>query len=510
VRVVAIAVAVLFVPVARADEPLSRREKGDLAIRARAILKKHCLECHGGAESRGRLAVLNHSRLIAGGNPVPFVAPGQDAASQIIQFLEEGSMPPGDRPRPTDQEIQTLKAWIRAAAPSYPRAFDDRATLEAMLADLQHHAGDAAHLRYFSLAHLIRDDEPLPDLKKVEFDLQRALLWCGVKPPGGKPAAEPVDGTATLFRFDVRHAGWDFGALFSRSPRGGLTGIYTLTPYDVILLEYPHGFGVARDDPFAGRLDEYLQSAGLARPIPFLRADWLAEKLAMKAPLADDIRSLAGLATALKEAGSPELGKEENMPCGPATRPFGGKNPVPPAPRAESNRPILPLTAWYSGDCESNAPAVSIGFSAVDASGKNLTSIRAGDQFRLKVTTDRKINFVLLSIFADGDVDVLRTKQGGFLEAGNHTLTPENRGAFVISGIVTGEEKAAEYFVLIASPDLEQKLPVPIMVRSRHVDSPDGREKGCFRIHRYVFDRDAKFDQTRAVRRVVALTVTQK
>ena len=87
----------------RADETLTRREKGDLAIKARAILKKHCFECHGGPDSRGTIQVLEYSRLVATGpNPVPFVAPAKAADSQIVQFLEDGSMPPGDRPRPTE------------------------------------------------------------------------------------------------------------------------------------------------------------------------------------------------------------------------------------------------------------------------------------------------------------------------------------------------------------------------------------------------------------------------
>jgi mono/diheme cytochrome c family protein len=499
---------VLFAPTGRADETLTRREKGDLAIRARAILKKHCLECHGGAESRGRIAVLNHARLLATGpNPVPFVAPGQETGSQIIQFLEDGSMPPGDRPHPTEDEIKTLREWIRAAAPSYPRDFDDRATLEAMLADVQEHVADAPHLRYFSLAHLIRDDAPLPDLKAVENNLQRALVWCGVKPPAGMAAAEPVDGTATLFRFDVRLAGWDNRELFYRSPRGGLTDIYRLTPYDLILLEYPHGFGVATEDPIARRLDEYLSAAGLSRRVPFLRADWLAEKLAVKAPLADDLRSLRELGEALKKAGSPELGKEEKMPCGPATRPFAARNPAPPAPKAEAVRPILPLSAWYSGDCQAVQPPAAVSMEPVDPGGKTLTTMPAGTKFRLKVTTDRRVNFVLLNVFADGDVAILRTKQAGFLEAGAHFLSPENVGAFVMTGAPTGEAKANEYFVLLASTE---KFEPPIVVRSRHSDGPDCREKGNYPIFRFVFDGDAKFDQSLVVRKVVAVTITEK
>jgi hypothetical protein len=499
----------LLAPPAQAEEALTRREKGDLAIKARAILKKHCLECHGGTESRGTVQVLNHARLVATGpNPVLFVSPGEDKDSQIIQFIEEGSMPPGDRPRPTEEETRTLKEWIRASAPSYPRDFDDRSTIEAMLADLDQHAEEAPHLRYFSLAHLIRDDEPLPDLEKVEFNLQRALTWCGVKPPPGKPAAEPVDGTATLFRFDVRLAGWDFGELFYHSPRSGRSGIYPLKPYDLILLEYPHGFGLTGDDPIAKRLDEYFTTAGIARRVPCLRADWLAEKLAKNAPLADDLRGLGELATALQKSGSPELGKEEKMPCGPATRPFAAKNPAPPAPRAEAVRSILPLSAWYTGDCQANAPSFSLGIAPVDMGGKTLTTMRTDTKYRFKVTTDRRVNFVLLSVYADGDVGIVPTRQGGvLLEAGDHFLSPENSGAFVMTTPPTGESTATEYFVLLASIE---KLPTPVVIRSRHSDGPDCREKGFYPIFRFVLDGDAKFDQSRIVRKVVAVTVTDK
>src|SRR5207237_7053334 len=126
------------------------------------------------------------------------------AASQVIQFLEDGSMPPGDRPRPTDEEVDILKKWVAANAPSYPVAFDDDTTLRVMFDDLETHAADAPHLRYFSFAHLVREDGPVPDLRAEEGKLHRALVGCGVKKP-----PEPVDDTATLFRFDTRKAGWD-------------------------------------------------------------------------------------------------------------------------------------------------------------------------------------------------------------------------------------------------------------------------------------------------------------
>jgi hypothetical protein len=499
---------------ARAAGELTRREKGDLAIKARAILKKHCFECHGGSESRGTIQVLDHSRLVAAGpNPVPFVAPDKAAGSQIIQFLEEGSMPPGDRPRPSNEEIQTLKEWIACTAPSYPAAFDDRTTLNAILNDLQQHADQAPNLRYFSLAHLIKDDADLPNLKKVEFDLQKALTWCGVKPPAGKLPAEPVDGTATLFRFDVRHAGWDNHELFFRSPKGGNADIYRLTPYDLILLEYPHAVTLPPADALAERLNSYVQAARLARPAPFLRADWLAEKVARLTPLADDLKSLGELSAALQKQNPRELGKERNMPCGPATRAFAAKNPVPAAPKAESARPVLPLTAWYSGDCQANAPAFALTVEAIDVGGKTVKEIAPGAPFRLKVTTDRKVNFVLLNVFANRDVEILRTKQGGFLEAGQHFLVPpaeggKAAGGFKIPGILTGEKQANEYFVLLASTE---KITPPTIVRSRHAaGNPDCMDEKRYPIYRFIFDTDAKFDQSMVVRKVIAITVTEK
>ena len=493
----------------RGDDTLSRRERGDLAIKARAILKKHCFECHGGPESRGTIKVLDHSGMIANApNPLPFVAPGKAATSLVIQFLEDGSMPPGDRTRPTNEDIKTLKEWVQATAPSYPFDFNDAATLDVMLRDLDNRPDDAPHLRYFSLAHLIREGAELPDLKKAESELYRSLTWCGVKPPPGKLAAEPVDDSATLFRFDVRHAGWDNRELFYRSPKDGKPDMYRITPYDVILLEYPFASALDPADGIAKKLDAYFTKTQLALRVPFLRADWVAERLAMKAPLADDIRSLNELATALKKENSPELGKEAKIPCGTPSRAFAGKNPVPAAEKASPARPILPLSAWYTGDCQPDAPQFSLKVEAVDLAGKQLKETNTKTPFRLKVTTDRKIHYVLLMVWADGEAAIQPTKQEGLLEkAGDHFLVPQGKGAFQIPGILTGEAKANEYFVLLASTE---KIPMPTVILSRHSRGPDCLDEKRFPVFRFVFDADAKFDQSQVVRKVVAVTVTEK
>jgi mono/diheme cytochrome c family protein len=504
----------LTTPAARADE-LTPRAKGDLAIKARAILKKHCSECHGGAASRGTVRVLEHPNLVATGpNPVPFVAPKNVEASQVIQFLEDGSMPPGDRPRPSDEEIKVLKDWVAASAPGYPVAFDDQTTLKTIIDDLDQRPDDAPNLRYFSLAHLVRDDAPPPNLRAEEMKLYQALLWCGVKE---EDRPQPVDAAATLYRFDISRAKWDRKDLFYRPVRQEKDikeekGLYALTLYDLILLEYPHGTRLAADHPLAGRLNQYFGKSGLAVRVPFLRADWVAERLAVKTPLAEDLKSLAALAAKLDDEKWPALGKEDKMPCGPATRPFAGRNPVPAAAKPEAPRPILPLSAWYTGDTGPDKPPFKqLKVEVVDMKGDAVESVKKGAPFRLKVTTENQnVHFVLLAVMSNGLVEIQPTNKGGLLKADDPRpfLTPDTGGAFIITSILTGEAKANEYFVLLASPEpIPEPIRVPVIVRSRHDPTPVCEKEKRFPVSRFLFDTEAKFDPSRVVRKVIPVTV---
>src|SRR5207248_3891416 len=130
-----------------------------------------------------------------------------------------------------------------------------------------------------------------------------------------------------------------------------------------------------------------------------LRADWLSERLAVKAPLAEDLKSLSELSQKLEEQNNPPFPKEENMPCGPATRAFAGLNPVPAAQKPAADRPVLPLSAWYSGDAQADRPPFTLTAELVDMRGEALKVVKAGDQFRLRVTTDRDAHFVLLMVW---------------------------------------------------------------------------------------------------------------
>ncbi|MCE9567697.1 MAG: hypothetical protein K8U57_37325 [Planctomycetes bacterium] len=499
-RSLAIFAVVLAPGLVRADEPpaLSRRERGDLAIHARAILRQHCYACHGGEKNCSTLPILEHPKLIATTNPVPFVAPTKVTGSQIVQFIEDGSMPPGDRPRLESKEIDVLKKWIAVGAPSFPVAFDDAGTLRAMLDDIATHQDDAANLRYFSFAHLVTDKGPPPDLVKADGDLKRALFRFGITTP-----PVPVDDSATLFRFDIRTAGWDKRDLFEKAG-----GIYPINTYDVLLLEYPFGVAVSGNK----RLDDYFATAKLVRPIPFLRADWISQALVNakneSSPLAADLLSLTDLSAALQKEGRPGIGEEARMPYGPKARPFGGQSSVPAALKPDARTPILPFDAWYSGDVHADPPPFSVIAELVDMKRASLKSVTTETPFQLKVTAKKKMRYVLLLVQADGTIRVQPTNKDGLFDADEIFLTPAGSASFKIASITSGAPTANEYFVLFAA-EMDEPLPLATIIRSRHATNPNPKEVRE-PLQRFLFpqEKTKQFDPSKVVRKVIPIPVT--
>jgi hypothetical protein len=468
------------------------REKGDGAIRARAILRKYCHECHGGDQRKGTITVMDHARLVATGpNPVPFVERRDPAKSQIIQLIEDGSMPPGGRPRPTRDEVVLLKQWIEDDATAFPTSFDDDATLQLLLDDAARRPADAAHMRYLSFSHLIRDDAPPTSLAAAERELFSALAACGLTEP-----PTPVDGPATLYRLDIRQAGWDSRDLFELESGG----FYTLTPYDLVLLEYPHALALPGGHTLAKQLQEYLDSAKLTRPVPLLRADWVTTMLRKGTPLADDLKSLSELHAALRKREGAKL------PCGPRPHAFGRLNPVPASPKAESPRTILPLSSWYCGDCQPMQPPFALTATLVDLDRKPIKSVIPGQPFQVRVNTDRPAHFALLMVWSNGQIAFQATQANAYLETKETFLRPpagEKQG-FTIADILTGENEATEYFVLFASP---KALPRPVVVRSRHARGPACEKQMRYPIYRFVFGPAPLFDPSSVVRRVIPIPV---
>lgn len=479
---------------------LTPRQRGDLALQARAVFQQHCFECHGGAKSRGTLNVVDHGQLVAKTNPVPFVAPGNPTGSQVVQFLEDGSMPPGTRPRPKPEDVAAVKAWVAAGAPRFPVTFDDAGTLQAIAADVAARAADAPHLRYFSFAHLVTPANPRPDLASAEQNLVRALKGAGLGPDA---IPQPVDDAATLFRLDARKAKWDDREVFATFDKLATGGVYPLTAYDLLLLEYPPA-GTAAQVP--ADLDAYLSSAKLARPVPFLRADWVADALfgrEQPRPLAGDLKSLAELSTA--------LAKRERAPPGPAYRPFDELKQPPRTSAPAVRAAALPFTAWYSGDVAVEPPPSEVTVEFVGDDGTPLKAVPAGTGFKLRLTGRKNLRFRLLLAGTDGTVRVQPTNKSGIFDADRVDLAPGPGAAFKITPV---RKAATEYFVLFVS---DAPLPPVSIVRSRHGTSLDAEENGEYPVTRFLLNTDAKtdegfdparFDPARVVRKVIPIPLT--
>ncbi len=467
-----LALLALAAPAAGAPPEFPARDRGDLAVRARAVLRRHCAECHGDRPRRGDVSVLDHARLAAPAYPVPLINPAEPRRSLLLEFIRDGSMPPGGRPGPTADEVKTLTDWVAAGAPGYPRAFDDASALAAAAADWDARPPAArSHLRYLTLAHLVHDDAPPPDLRAAEGRL-RAALRAGA---GREVPATPVDPAATVFRIDLGPAGWAAGDLFDRVERGGpRANAHPLTAFDVLMLEYPHR------PPEGGAAARMAAGMGGVRKMPVVRGDWLADALAPGAPLAADVRALADLAAGKAGCG-PQAGRHFTTP-GTADR---------------------PLEAWYAGDPAVGPFAFTTDLVPADQPDTPTAEVRVGESFRLRVQTDRPVRVRVVSVLSDNTTR-LQVLEKDSLPAGTTLLGPRTNVPFAAGGL-RGDVPETEYFAVFAA---EADVPVPTVLRSRHADGIECRERNHFPVWRFLFEpTDPRVDPARVARRIVPLTV---
>ncbi len=82
----------------------------------RPILKAHCFQCHGEEEQVEGSLDLRLVRLMrTGGDSGPALVAGDAAKSLMVERLESGEMPPGEKNISAD-ELATIRRWINAGA----------------------------------------------------------------------------------------------------------------------------------------------------------------------------------------------------------------------------------------------------------------------------------------------------------------------------------------------------------------------------------------------------------
>lgn len=98
----------------RAAEPVPAADWQAFQKTVRPFLAKHCFECHADKKSGGvRLDLLSDERTLAQGLP---------ALDKALEMVRKRAMPPKKRPRPTDDEVAPVVAWLEAFMTRMERA----------------------------------------------------------------------------------------------------------------------------------------------------------------------------------------------------------------------------------------------------------------------------------------------------------------------------------------------------------------------------------------------------
>ncbi len=445
-------------------QTLTPRQRGNLAIEARAILMKYCAACHSGDSSR--VNVSQHSSLLSSKAPVPFVSRDAKAEyrSQVLELIDSGTMPPGGKPRPSAEEQATLQRWIQAMSPSYPAAFDDATTLQRVLenqATLDPTAKQ--YTRYISLGHLV--DKPIASKLISEAARQLQSAWLLVaKPSALNP--EPIDDTATLFRFDLRSTGWHTSPLpgshlFEQMTQDAPSGAVGLGAFDLVLLEYPFTVPIpaSLNESWAAMV-KAIKPSELVPPVPFLRGDWLGQALLNQegepTALGQELLSLAELGEA--------LAKDAPRPVGPKFAPFSGPEKLVSHGGGWGS--------WYAQNISLAEPPFKLAVQAIDTSSEQLKAIPLEIPYKLKVTADADLTLQVFKVDGDGLVQSVSIPVPNQVYRDKPKLIyPADTGnpAFVHVGLPKDRERLPLWYVVYAS---DKPLSPPTLVRSRHTKNP--------------------------------------
>jgi len=94
-----------------------------LAAETKEIFHNHCYDCHKFDVAKGGIKILHHRLLLT---VRKVVIPGQPDESRLFKSLTtqdaKKRMPPTDYDRLTPEEIATVRRWIEAGAPPFPKS----------------------------------------------------------------------------------------------------------------------------------------------------------------------------------------------------------------------------------------------------------------------------------------------------------------------------------------------------------------------------------------------------
>ncbi len=256
-----------------ASQPLSNEADVELATKARAFLEKYCHDCHGkNGTKEGDLGfILDSARLVND----ELIFPNEPDESDLYEKVERGRMPPKrykkkpyEGPRPDEAEVEILRNWIKAGAPSFAKdiASSRRLITQSGISGLVQKdleteitRAERRHQRYFTLSHLYSSGRSPEDLEIARMGLSKLLNSLSKAPKIVRPKA--IDPEETIFRIDLRDLLWN------------------TAKWETILLDYPYG-AYSPDDP------TWLAITRLTgTDLPIIRADWFVFQASRPPPL---------------------------------------------------------------------------------------------------------------------------------------------------------------------------------------------------------------------------------
>ncbi len=237
----------------------NEKDKFELAQQTRAILTKHCLQCHGmNGVAVKNIFVLDHQRLISNKTII-----AGDTNSVLLKMVENNAMPLGQEAL-SDKDKVTLRNWVLAGAPNWDQKIENKEVTEnskvnneikfipesTLLATIEQDLEKSSErsrpfLRYFSIAHLKNAGVSESELEEYRIGLGKLLNSLSWHREITIPKA--INSERTLLRIDLRDLSW------------------TADTWRMLLSVYPYGIKVSAND--------VIKSFSGAE-IPYIRADW--------------------------------------------------------------------------------------------------------------------------------------------------------------------------------------------------------------------------------------------
>jgi mono/diheme cytochrome c family protein len=235
-----------------------------LSLSVRSIFETNCFRCHGeDGEAESGVFVLDRDKLVSKQK----IIPGDPEKSRLYQRVTSPKRPmpaEDETPRPSVDDIATIKQWIAAGAPPFPSTgpvaagaqLDTRYLLIAMRDYLlKTSEADRKYQRFFTLVHLANNPDENPSMPIYRAALAKLLNSLSWKKDIVQPRA--IDPALTVYALDLRALDWE-------------------TPDRWLDIERVYPYGLRYDSRSSAALrplvEEIEHLAG--SPLPYVRADW--------------------------------------------------------------------------------------------------------------------------------------------------------------------------------------------------------------------------------------------